>query len=119
MGVFMKFLDEQLNEIEVEEKYIQEIIETSKNYYVHASIDDSSTDFNDRYSSSHSFDIEIQQENIIVKNNKFFGVKVTARGDYGDKKTRALTIDNKIVDVFIGSVYANTSSSFTLRKYEK
>ena len=114
----MKFLNENLLEIEVEEKYHEAILNVAKKYFIHVSIESESTDFNDNYSDTYYKNYFIEPENIVVKNNEFYGVKVTATGDYSEKRTDILKLSDGALSINMGSEYARVCSTFRFLKLD-
>lgn len=114
----MKFYNKDLLEIEVEEIHANKILEEAKKYFVHVCICDESTDFNDNYEDTSYINYLVEPENIIVEDNNFFGVKVTAKGNYSETRTGVLTLEDSIVSIRIGGEYASVDSTFSLLKLE-
>ena len=93
-----------------------EFLEEAKKYYYTRCIESESTDFNDRYSDSVTYYEQVNLDNIVIKENKFYGVIVVGLGEY-DKKYIICTLDDNKYKDFDGSVYSYVDKTYTLKEY--
>ena len=114
----MKFLNEFLDEIEIDEEAASEIIKEASKYFVHIAIFDESTDFNDNYSSSYFRNHKIDLKDIVVKDNKFYGARVTVTGDYSERKTVVVPLHQDNVLISFGSEYSSIDAFASIAKLD-
>ena len=109
-GICLKKVNYSLDEYET-------ILETAKRYYYKYVVESESTDFNDKYSSYNSYYIQINHSNLIVKDNKFYGVIVYGLEEY-QRECYVCTLDEPSYNDYDGSCYSYVEKTYTLYEYE-
>ena len=85
----------------------------AKKYYYTSEMESESTDFNDRYSSSYFRYEYINFENIVIKDNKFYGVMVMGADRVSSLKI-VCTLDKMKVNYYDGSSYSYINRNFEI-----
>ena len=106
----------KLKKVSYSKKQCEEFLEEAKKYYYTRLIESESTDFNDKYSSSVKYYEQVNLSNIVIKENKFYGVVAVGLGKY-DKKFVICTLDNRVYNDYDGSVYSYVDKTYTLIEY--
>ena len=97
-------------------KQCEEFLEEAKKYYYTRVIESESTDFNDKYSSYAKYYEQVNLSNIVIKENKFYGVIVVGLGDY-EKKFIVCSLDEREYNDYDGSVYSYVDKTYSLFQY--
>lgn len=85
----------------------------AKKYYYTSAMESKSTDFNDRYSSSYLRYEHINFTNMVIKDNKFYGVMTMGASRYDTLKI-VCTLDERKVNYYDGSCYSYIDRDFEL-----
>lgn len=106
-----------LRKAEYSRKECRAFIEEAKKYYFSYNVESESTDFNDRYSSSSIRYYQINLSNIVIKEDKFYGVIASGLGRF-DNAYVICTFDKLSVNIYDGSCYSYVDKTYTLHKYD-
>ena len=110
------FDDIYLRKAEYSKKECKAFIEEAKKYYFTYLVESEDTDFNDRYSSSTKYYYQINLSNIVIKEDKFYGVVVSGLGRF-NREYIICTFDEKEINIYDGSCYSYVDKTYTLCEY--
>ena len=111
------FDDIYLRKAEYSKKECRAFIEEAKKYYFTYLVESEDTDFNDRYSSSSKYYYQINLSNIVIKEDKFYGVVVCGLDRFNSEYV-ICTFDQMEHEFHDGSCYSYVDKTYTMHKYD-
>lgn len=106
-----------LSQCEYSLEQYKSFVEEAKKYYLYTRVVSDETDMNDNYHSDHSYLTRIYQNNIVIKDNKFFGVVAHGLGRYSSFKA-IVSLEKEEISKNEEEGYNSTSRMFKLCKYD-
>ena len=101
--------------VEYEGDTLKAILDEASKYYLKEDYEDWYTDFNDKEEDSETRKKELDEKNILVKDNAFYGALCFGAGNY-DRCTKIVSLDEVSVSWSTGSYYSGTSYDWELIK---
>ena len=101
--------------VEYEGETLSAILDEANKYYLKEEYEDWYTDFNDKEEDSEVRKKELNEKNIVVKDNAFYGALCFGAGNY-DRCTLVVSVESKKVSWSTGSYYSGTSYDWELIK---
>ena len=108
---------EYIKKVEYSEADCKRFLEEAKKYYCKYIWESESTDFNDRYSDSSVSYYQINYENMIIKDNEFYGAVVCGLARHNSRYI-ICTLEKLNARYYDGSDYSYVEQNYQLQKYE-
>lgn len=115
MGQMKTDNGEKYDLVDYEGDILKNILDEASKYYLKEDYEDWYTDFNDKEESSEVRKKDLDEKNILVKDNAFYGALCFGSGSY-DRCIKMVSLDKVSAAWVTGSYYSGTSYDWELIK---